>query len=293
MKEDVSQRARSSGRKSQLRRAAKILVPLAIISAILFLYEAPYSNWGGAEYFLLAAALAIYLAVIFVGRLRDVSIVAATILIGLAGIEAYSVLTQARPVETRAEGYSVSRPVLGWGPQHPGAFRNVKYAARTHSVIYDATYTIDAHLNRKVISAESGPAVAFFGDSFTFGTGLQDSETLPQIFADLYQRKIGVLDFGFPGYGPQQFLRALETGIYDSLLRGRARLFVYETAAFHAGRTSCQAGFMLRAPRYELVGGRPIYRGACYQHWTAPIQLFANTSLYRMFIEPVFGGPSH
>jgi hypothetical protein len=271
---------------------AKILIPVVILGALLYVFEAPYDNWGSFKYFSLAAALAIYLAVISRGRIRDISLIVATVLIGFAGIEAYSVVAQARPVETRAPGYSGYQPILGWGPEHPGVFRHVKLAAKTRSVIFDVNYTIDEHRNRRVISAETGPAVAFFGDSFTFGTGLQDSQTLPQIFADLYDRKLGVLNFGFPGYGPQQFLRALETDMFDSLLRRRVRLFVYETAAFHAERTSCTAGFMMRAPRYEMVDGRPTYRGACYQKWTILNQLFANTSLYHAFIEPALGGPS-
>ena len=274
------------------RRFAKILVPVVILGAIVYVFEAPYDNWGGFKYFSLAAVLAIYFAVVLRGWIRDVLLVVATVLIGFAGIEAYSVVTQARPVETRAPGYSGYRPILGWGPEHPGIFHHVKLAAKTRSVIFDVNYTIDANRNRKVISTETGPAVAFFGDSFTFGTGLPNSQTLPQIFADLYDRKLGVLNFGFPGYGPQQFLRALETDMFNSLLRGRVRLFVYETAAFHAERTSCAAGFMMRAPRYEMVDGRPTYRGACYQSWTILNQLFANTSLYHAFVEPAIGGPS-
>jgi hypothetical protein len=274
------------------RRFAKILVPVVILGALLYVIEVPYDNWGSFKYFALAAVLAIYFAVISRGRIRDVALVVATVLVGFAGVEAYSVSTQARPVETRAPGYSGYRPILGWGPEYPGVFRHVKLAAKTRSVIFDVNYTIDAYRNRKVISAESGPAVAFFGDSFIFGTGLQDSQTLPQIFADLYDRKLGVLNFGFPGYGPQQFLRALETDMFDSLLRRRVHLFVYETAAFHAERTSCADGFMMRAPRYEMVDGRPTYRGACYEHWTVLLQLLANTSLYRTFIEPALGGPT-
>jgi hypothetical protein len=268
---------------------AKILVPLAILGTLVYLYGAPYDNWSSFKYLALLAALAIYCVVVFRGRIRDFGVVAATVLLVLAAIEAYSVVTQAQPIETRAPGYSGYRPILGWGPQYPGVFHNVKIAARTHAVIFDAKYTIDEHRNRKVISAESGPTVAFFGDSFTFGTGLPDSQTLPQIFADLHDRKIGALNFGFPGYGPQQFLRALETDLFDPLLRGRARLSVFETGAYQAERASCAAGFMLRAPSYELVDGRPVYSGPCYAHWGAVKELFANTALYRVFFEPTLG----
>lgn len=276
-----------------LSRLAKIVVPVAMLAGFWYAYDATYDNWSSFKYFSLTAALAIYVTVIWRGRIRDISIAVATVMLGLTGIEGYSIVTQARPVDLRPRGYSVSRPILGWGPEHPGLFHHTKLAAKTRHVIFDVDYTIDENLNRQVISAKTGPTVAFFGDSFTFGTGLADSHTLPQIFADLYDRKIRVLNFGFPGYGPQQFLRALETNMFDPLLRQQVRLFVYETAAWHAERASCTAGFMLRAPRYEMVDGRSTYRGACYQHWTTMLkELFANTALYHAFFEPALGGPT-
>jgi hypothetical protein len=275
-----------------LAKIAKAAVPAIIFGLAWLSSEAHDDVWGGCKYLCLAAALAIYCAVRLRDRMRNISVLVTTLLLGLAVAEAYSVLTLARPLELQAQGYSVSRPILGWGPQHPGVFHNIKFAARTRRVIFDAHYTIDANLSRKVISAQSGPAVAFFGDSFTFGTGLDDRQTLPQIFSDLHGRKIGVFNFGFPGYGPQQFLRAIETDMFDPLLRRRVHLFVFEATSYLAVRASCRAGFMMRAPRYEMVDGRPVYRGACYQQWTVLNQLFANTSLYHKFVEPAFGGPT-
>jgi hypothetical protein len=272
----------------------KILVPVAILAAFWFLHATPYDNWSSLKYLALSATLASYVTALLRGRVRVFAMIVVTVLLVLAGIEAYSVAVAAGPVDFRPPGYSVSRPILGWGAEHPGVFHHVKLAAHTRKVIFDVNYTVDKDLNRQVISADSGPTVAFFGDSFTFGTGLNDKDTLPQVFADLYDRKLRVLNFGFPGYGPQQFLRALETNMYDPLLRGNTRLFVYETAAWHAERTACTAGFMLRAPRYALIDGKPVYQGTCYQHWSSLLgELFANTALYHVFVEGAIGGPSH
>jgi hypothetical protein len=271
-------------------RIVKILGPIVILAAALYVFCSPYTNWGGVEYFGLAGALAAYF-VILRGPQRNVALVLASVLFGLTAIEAFAVVTRLEPHETRASGYSGSRPILGWGAQRPGVFHNTKYAAWSNNIIYDAQYTIDANLNRKVLSVPTGPLVAFFGDSFTFGTGLEDAQTLPQIFAELYARKIGVGNFAFPGYGPQQFLRALETDLYDKLLRGRARLFVYETGAFHISRAACIDGFMLRAPRYVLDGGRAVFRGTCAEQSSALIELFRNTATYKAFIAPAIGGP--
>lgn len=280
-------------RQRTLALLIKILIPCVIFAASWLLYLAPYDNWTSLEYLLLAAALAIYFTIILRGRLRDLFLIVTSVFVALASLEGYSVMSQAQPVDHRPRGYSVPRPILGWGPGHPGLFHQIKLTAKTRAVIFDVDYTIDKNLNRAVVSADSGPTVAFFGDSFTFGTGLNDKDTLPQSFADLYDRKVRVLNFGFPGYGPQQFLRALETGMDDPLLGKDTRLFVYETASWQIERSSCVAGYMLRAPRYEMVDGKPLFRGACYQHWqNLPIELLANTALYHSFIEGALGGPS-
>jgi hypothetical protein len=72
-----------------------------------------------------------------------------------------------------------------------------------------------------VISAPTGLTAAFFGDSMTFGQGVPDAYTLPQAFADATGHRWRVLNLAFPGYGPQQFLRSLETDIFRDLLTSR------------------------------------------------------------------------
>ncbi len=129
----------------------------------------------------------------------------------------------------------------------------------------------------------AGPTVAFFGDSFTFGQGLPDSETLPQIYADITGRKVHVLNFGFPGYGPQQFLRAMETGMFDPLLNN-TKLFIYETGNWLIERSACRPGFMSRAPRYTLRDGTPLYQGACLEGWRRALSDIASgSSLFSRF----------
>ncbi|MCP4642661.1 MAG: SGNH/GDSL hydrolase family protein [bacterium] len=75
-------------------------------------------------------------------------------------------------------------------------------------VIYEARYTFDEH-SRRVTPAAAGREgkdfVAFFGDSFTVGFGVNDDETLPNQVA-LRASDRNVVNFGFDGYGPQQAL---------------------------------------------------------------------------------------
>jgi hypothetical protein len=135
--------------------------------------------------------------------------------------------------------------------------------------------------------------VAFFGDSWTFGQGVADAQTLPQAFADILDHKLRVLNFGFPGYGPQQFVRAVETGLFDDLLRPDAKLFVFQTSAWHAERSSCKASFNLRAPKYWLVAGTPVFAGACAEGLERMFrETLGASAAYRVFVRPVVSAVS-
>ncbi len=262
-----------------------IIVPAVVLSGAYFISSIPYLKYTRGIYQFLAFVLVADLAVALKGRWRDAVTVVATTLFGLAATELVCAGLEADPsVETR--GFSISRPVLGWGPSAPGIYHG-RRTGPGGALIYDSDYTIGDRLLRRTLSAPAGPTVAFFGDSMTFGQGLADSETLPQVYADLTGRKTRVLNFGFPGYGPQQFLRPLETGLFDPLLSD-TKIFVYETAAWHAERSSCLAGFMVRAPRYELRNGKPVFVGACAEGlarvWR---EIFVDGAAFRRFIRPI------
>jgi hypothetical protein len=169
-------------------------------------------------------------------------------------------------------------------------FHHRSLDGKTGSVIYDVDYTIDEYRNRQVISAPTGTSVAFFGDSMTFGQGVPDAETLPQAFADATGDQLRVLNLAFLGYGPQQFLRALETDTFRDLLT-EPRLFVFLTAPWHAERSACTSNFVLRAPRYVMLEGRPVYKDKCADHWPVWLRYWlTRTAIYSIFFEPVFGG---
>ena len=241
-------------------------------------------------YLICAFVFLIGLLVILRGRIRDLVLVAASLLLCFIGVELYQVLTDTRSLPDKT-AFGLN-PILGWAPVSPGKFHARKVDAKTGKVIFDVTYTIDKDLERATASSDSGPTVAFFGDSFTYGEGLPDSETLPQAFSDLEHRKLHVLNLGGSGYGPQQFLRALETGMLDDRLRN-SRLFVFETAPWHAERASCSYPNILRAPRYVLKDGRPTYVGACAEGLTRMVrEALDNSALYRAIFPPAYRPPS-
>ncbi|MGO9006586.1 MAG: SGNH/GDSL hydrolase family protein [Beijerinckiaceae bacterium] len=260
-------------------------VPACLIAVAAVIALSPAGNdYRLAEYELLAFATAVYVAVVFNGKLRTVATLTASLAFGLTCIEVSGVNTAPSRALT-SKGLTDPQPVVGWGPAAAGIY-HARKVDRDGRLIYDVDYTIDSTRLRRTISAASGPTIAFFGDSFTFGEGVRDEDTLPQAFADA-DRHWHVLNFGFSAYGPQQFLRAVETGLYDRLL-ANAKVFVFQTSAWHSERSSCLADFVLSAPRYELRGGEPVYTGPCAEGLTRRLRGFlANSGTFRKFVEPV------
>jgi hypothetical protein len=182
---------------------------------------------------------------------------------------------------------SVSQPIVGWGPEHAGRFHAEKTDPKSGVPIYRVDYTIDSNLLRETHSVETGPTIVFFGDSFTFGVGLNDAETLPQVFADLRGRKQRVLNLALGAYGPQQFLAELETGRFDGVIGAQPRLFIFMTAAWHAERTACKPLWAAWGPRYALENGQVVLKGACYDGLSLRVrEWIENMASYRLFIEP-------
>jgi len=260
----------------------KLLLPVAVGLAGLYISWVFLGNWAYPYDFFLGFVIAVWIAVVSgAGRIRDGATAVASVLLFLAAIETYAFAKQGPALDRHSAGFTRLDLALGWGPR-PGIGHQTKYDLKTGKIVADADYTIEPRGIRKVASAQDGPTVAFFGDSMTFGEGLPDSETLPQSFSDLTDRRLHVVNLAFSAYGPQQFLRALETDRFTDILT-KPRLFVYMTAQWHVERTACMHGFVFLAPRYELVDGRPQFQGSCRGLLYG---LLARSAIYKAFIEP-------
>jgi len=133
-------------------------------------------------------------------------------------------------------------------------------------IIYDVEYTIDDLGWRKTPASgdSDGPITAFFGGSFMFGEGVEDSETLPAAFHDLRPDR-RVLNFGVHGWGPQHMLALLEAGAGSlAVPDGRGDL-VYVYIAGHMARlTGAMAvhnAWGRVFPYYALRNGVPTRQG--------------------------------
>ncbi len=233
-------------------------------------------------------ATLVYFVAVLRGRWRDAALLCATLAFGFGVIEVVSLHLGGFATTYKDRGSWARVGELGWRPARPGPIHEKKIAANG-DVVYDVVNTIDENLTRKVDSATDGPTVAFFGDSITFGAGLNDNETLPQAFADLTDRRFRVLNLAVTAYGPQQFLRALEIGEHDVLLKKDPRLFIMLTAPWHAGRTSCKERNQWYAPRYVFEDGKPVYHGSCSEAasglFGAARAMLRSTEMFHYFFE--------
>jgi hypothetical protein len=244
--------------------------------------------------FILAFLALAGMASLLRGKLRDGLVVLASLAFGLSIIEATATILENKASLVVTNGLFVPQPDIGWGPQHPGRFHAEKTDPKSGVPIYRADYTIDSNLLRQARSVETGPTIVFFGDSFTFGEGLNDTETLPQVFADLQGRKQRVLNLGFSGYGPQQFLAELQTGRFDGVIGAQPRIFIFMTSAGHAERTACKPFWVRWGPRYALENGQVALKGACYEGLSLRVrEWLEDMASYRLFIEPYLQKVTH
>src|SRR5262249_47552580 len=107
----------------------------------------------------------------------------------------------------------------------------------------------------------------FFGDSFTFGDGVNDDETLPNVFSILSGMR--VLNFGVGGYGPHHILRLLERDIPKKITSSNACLMVYTAVGEHIRRAAGRASWDQNGPLYEIQNGHLHYVGSFLQNKVA------------------------
>ena len=142
----------------------------------------------------------------------------------------------------------------------------------TNESIYSVRYTIGQNNLRvtPVVNASSDFLVRYFGGSFVFGEGLNDTETL-SYYSQLASSKVRSENFGFHGYGVHNALKILKT---LEKTEGSANLLL--TGTFHAFRSACIPQWSSTHPFYELIDGELLELGKCsekeYKGWVQSIK---------------------
>jgi hypothetical protein len=139
----------------------------------------------------------------------------------------------------------------------PGVF-TAKKVASNGDVLYDTVFTIgpDGFRVTPKYGDKQVHRINFLGDSFTFGEGVADNETMAYYVGDLVNSQkqgaakwapLEVKNYGIHGWGIHQSLAILQ-----STLDTKANLNFVLTAPWHASRVACADFFSLGSPKYKL-----------------------------------------
>ena len=249
--------------------AAGLLVLLAIGAAVM-----PSALWTCV----LAAVLAVAGVVLLRGdRWRTGALLAAALAISLALLDTFAGLLTPAPIgqglvkKTDPKWWPPPDPVLGFRPL-PNS-QVIASATFGGEPIYRHTYYFDSTAARVTPAAPAGAdTYLFMGDSFVFGQGLVDGQSLASQFAKATDEKVHAVNLGVQGYGPNHLVRALEAGLLDRYTDKSVKAVVTWIIPGHLARVTGDGSWLGSSPRYELKNGVPRYTGSFNEYrWTHPL----------------------
>lgn len=161
-------------------------------------------------------------------------------LAALAGLEfllrARAERTRRSVVELASAPYIAEDQALGFRFAPNATVRVLKSV--DSKLVYATEYRSDA-CGRRITPSRPGSApvrfALFFGDSMTFGEGLQPDETLPCRFGRLSPSTVPY-NYAFQGYGPQQMYAKIIDPVFEREVAEAAGIAVYGYFDYHINR---------------------------------------------------------
>jgi hypothetical protein len=162
-------------------------------------------------------------------------------------------------------------PILGFRPL-PNT-EVIGMATFGAELIYRHTYHFDGNAARVTPAGPAGSdTYLFLGDSFIFGQGLVDDQSLAAQFAKVNDYKVRAVNLGVPGYGPNHLVRAFEAGLLDRYADQSVKAVVSWIIPAHLARVTGDGPWLGSSPRYVLENGVPKYTGSFDDYrWTHPL----------------------
>lgn len=162
-------------------------------------------------------------------------------------------------------------PILGFRPKPDSEV--VATATWGSELVYRQTYHFDSTAARVTPPApQATDTYLFIGDSFIFGQGLSDEETMPSQFAKQNAPAGRSVNLGVPGYGPNHLVRAFEAGLFDRYTDRNVKAVVTWIIPAHLQRVTGDGSWLGSSPRYVLEHGTLRYTGTFNEHrWRDPI----------------------
>jgi hypothetical protein len=160
-------------------------------------------------------------------------------------------------------GVVTRHDILGYAPK----MNTVAPHRRSYGneLAFDVVYSIDStglRVSPPYDRQDSKVAILFFGGSFTFGSGVNDEETMPYVTGTKTNGEYHVYNFAYRGYGAHQMLSALEHGIVDSILEDDPEFVIYQAIIDHVPRAAGLRRWGTHGPRYILSeDGKAVYAG--------------------------------
>ena len=244
---------------------------LAVYAALLSLASLSYF---AAPYLWIAViwASVFFCGLVVMPRARTLWISLATLLCALAAAEGSSWVSATRELSyVRKEGTFawVRDDLLGYVAAKGVSQTETKFYRGKK--LYDVVYSMDANGLR--ISSPHAPSpeakkrcVLFFGDSYTFGWGLNDKDTMPYRVAVRSDEQYRVYNLAFMTHGAHQMLAALEHGLTTKVVDCAVRdvkYVIYSATSDHVRRAAgLREMDLYRGPRYVLgADGGVSYQG--------------------------------
>jgi hypothetical protein len=177
----------------------------------------------------------------------------------LAGAEAYLV-THEYTTTIFSDNFLAHDDQLGWAPPkgiqaHAFKARFVGLFHGPTGVLFNVNYTIDPDGLRIAPPYRKDDLIGtaiFFGCSFTFGEGLEDSETLPYQIGSQSGGRYRTFNFAFEGYSPAHMLAEIEHGMVQRVVDTTPRYAYYVAIPNHVWRVAGRVAWGGHAPRYVV-----------------------------------------
>jgi hypothetical protein len=131
-------------------------------------------------------------------------------------------------------------------------------------VLYDAVYTTGPDHFRVVPAADEKPSrcVLLFGDSYTFGEGINDDETAAAQIVKKSEGRVAAKNLGISGWGPHQFLAGLQSGRFQRAITCTPTDAFYLMIPTHIARAAGGSPWDSHGPLFLLgADGRPVRHG--------------------------------
>jgi hypothetical protein len=180
-----------------------------------------------------------------------------------------------------------NHPVLGYAPK-PMAMTACSIKMHGDEIVYDVVYsTLPSGWRVTPQHGDARAAVVFFGDSYTFGEGLNDRDTFPYKVGERLGSDFQVFNFGLGGYGSHQMLAQIESGFLDEPAKIYEWLFVFYTTIYgHELRSAGYSHWDRHGPRYISNNGNLERAGTFADTQESPVtqafkNIFHNSKLYQ------------